>query len=173
VLALVVVASAVRRMDMYVDAYGLTRLRLSVLAVEFWLGLVIVLVMAAGVWGARRLPRAVALSAAAGVLAFGLMSPDAVIAEHNVARYEADHKLDQSYLRDLSVDAVPALDRLQEPMRSCVLAGYAAQLDEDTPWYATSLSEYRARRVLEERAVDPSPSACAGRDLWEDDLYAE
>ncbi|MDH6224581.1 hypothetical protein M2169_001551 [Streptomyces sp. MJP52] len=170
-LALVVVASAVRRMDMYVDAYGLTRLRISVFAMEFWLGLVIVLVMAAGVWGARWLPRAVAASAAVGVLAFGLMSPDAVIAEHNVQRYTADGKLDRMYLEGLSVDAVPALDRLEEPLRSCLLAEYTDELDDDTPWYATSWSEQEARRILDERPVEPDPSACRTGDRWEDDLY--
>ncbi|MER5480328.1 DUF4173 domain-containing protein [Streptomyces sp. NPDC002734] len=170
-LALVVVASAVRRMDMYVDAYGLTRLRISVLAMEFWLGLVIVLVMAAGVWGARWLPRAVAVSAAAGVLAFGLMSPDALIAEHNVTRYTANGKIDRMYLEDLSVDAVPALDRLEEPLRSCLLAEYADELDEDTPWYATSWSEREARRILADRPADRDLQSCDVGSRWEDDLY--
>jgi hypothetical protein len=170
-LALVVVASAVRRMDMYVDAYGLTRLRISVFAMEFWLGLVIVLVMAAGVWGARWLPRAVALSAAAGVLAFGLMSPDAVIAEHNVQRYTTHGKLDQRYLEGLSVDAVPALDRLAEPLRSCLLAEYAGELDDSTPWYATSWTEREARRILADRPVELDPSSCRTSSRWEDDYY--
>jgi hypothetical protein len=174
-LALVVVASAVRRMDMYVDAYGLTRLRISVFAMEFWLGLVIVLVMAAGVWGARWLPRAVAASAAVGVLAFGLMSPDAMIAEHNVQRYTADDdgpvELDQRYLEGLSVDAVPALDRLEEPLRSCLLAEFTDELDEGTPWYATSWSEQEARRILTERPVELDPPACRPSSRWEDGLY--
>ncbi len=153
-LALVVVASAVRRMDMYVEAYGLTRLRISVLAAELWLGLVIVLIMAAGVWGARRLPRAVAASAAAGVLAFGFMSPDELIAERNVQRYEDTGSFDLDYARGLSADAVPALDRLEEPLRSCALRTVAADLGErDTPWYATSLGETEARRILHERPL--------------------
>lgn len=151
-LALVVVASAVRRMDMYVEVYGLTRLRVSVLAGELWLGLVIVLIMAAGVWGARWLPRAVAASAAAGVLAFGLMSPDSLIAERNVQRYEDTGKFDLLYARDLSADAVPALDRLKEPMRSCVLKSIADDLGkDDAPWYATSWGETRARDILRDR----------------------
>ncbi|MFE4702170.1 DUF4173 domain-containing protein [Streptomyces sp. NPDC056738] len=148
-LALVVVASAVRRMDMYVEAYGLTRLRISVLAGELWLGLVIVLIMAAGVWGARWLPRVVAASAAVGVLAFGLMSPDGLIAENNVQRYEDTGKFDILYARDLSADAVPALDKLKEPARSCVLSAIADELGEDdTPWYAMSWGEARARDIL-------------------------
>ncbi|MFI6333409.1 DUF4153 domain-containing protein [Streptomyces sp. NPDC050535] len=163
VLALVVVASAVRRMDMYVEAYGLTRLRVSVMAVELWLGLVIVLIMAAGVWGARWLPRVVAASAAAGVLAFGLMSPDGLIAERNVQRYEDTGDFDLYYALNLSADAVPALDELEEPLRSCALLSMAAELEEDdAPWYATSWGETRARDILRERPVskDADWSSC-------------
>lgn len=163
-LTLVVVASAVRRMDMYVEAYGLTRLRISVLGVELWLGLVIVFIMAAGVWGARWLPRAVAAGAAAGVLVFGLVSPDELIAERNVQRYEDTGRFDLDYARGLSADAVPALDKLPEPLRSCTLRFVAAELDErDAPWYATSWGEAKARRILDERPLSDraSVAVCA------------
>ncbi|MFF1712650.1 DUF4153 domain-containing protein [Streptomyces sp. NPDC058268] len=162
-LTLVVVASAVRRMDMYVEAYGLTRLRVSVVAVELWLGLVIVLIMAAGVWGARWLPRAVAASAAAGVLAFGLLSPDALIAERNVQRYEDTGKFDLEYARGLSADAAPDVDGLPEPLRSCALEGIAEGLgSERGPWYATSLGEARAREIMEDRPPTASSADCMG-----------
>ncbi|MEV0694877.1 DUF4173 domain-containing protein [Streptomyces sp. NPDC050388] len=163
-LTLIVVASAVRRMDMYVEAYGLTRLRISVVTVELWLGLVILLIMAAGVRGARRLPRAVAASAAVGALAFGLASPDGLIAENNVRRYERTHKFDLDYARDLSADAVPALDGLEEPMRSCVLGPLAEELGPATAsWYEISWGEVRARRILEERPpVTTGPGTCVG-----------
>ncbi|MFF3308431.1 DUF4153 domain-containing protein [Streptomyces sp. NPDC002952] len=171
-LALVVVASAVRRMDMYVEAYGLTRLRLSVVAVELWLGLVIVLIMAAGVWGARWLPRVVAASAAAGVLAFGLMSPDALIAERNVQRYEDTGKIDVEYARGLSADAVPALDRLEEPLRSCVLQSADEDLtDGDEPWYATSWGEARARDILAERPLSKNADWSICNRLSEEMTY--
>lgn len=148
-LTLVVVASALRRMDLYVDAYGLTRLRISVAAVELWLGVVLVLIMAAGVFGPRMLPRAVAASAAVGVLAFGLISPDGLIAEQNVQRYRSDHSIDIEYLKGLSADAVPALDTLPEPLRSCALQEIQRTLrNSDEPWYATSWGEARARDIL-------------------------
>lgn len=161
-LTLVVVASAVRRMDLYVDAYGLTRLRLSVVTMELWLGLVIVLLMAAGAAGGRWLARAVAGSAAAAVLAFGLLSPDAIIAESNVTRYQQDGKIDLAYLRDLSADAAPALDRLPEPRRSCALMGIRDELRQagDLPWYATSLGRHRAREILRERPVTVDRAEC-------------
>ncbi|WP_326587620.1 DUF4153 domain-containing protein [Streptomyces sp. NBC_01294] len=162
-LTLVVVASALRRMDLYVDAYGLTRLRVSVAAMELWLGLVIVLIMAAGVFGARWLPRAVAGSSAAVVLAFGLLSPDGMVAERNVTRYTADKKIDLAYFQSLSADAVPALDRLPEPQRSCALRGINDEMarDGDVPWYAMSLGEYRARQILRERPVTASYEVCS------------
>ncbi|WP_405980234.1 DUF4173 domain-containing protein [Streptomyces sp. NBC_00158] len=162
-LTLVVVASAVRRMDLYVDAYGLTRLRLSVVTMELWLGLVIVLLMAAGIAGGRWLARAVVGSAAAAVLAFGLASPDGIIAEYNVNRYQQDDKLDLAYLRDLSADAAPYLDRLPEPRRSCALMPIEAELRRaaDAPWYATSLGEHRARQILRDRPVTASVEECS------------
>ncbi|MGW6408536.1 DUF4153 domain-containing protein [Streptomyces vinaceus] len=163
-LTLVVVASALRRMDLYVDAYGLTRLRVSVAAMELWLGLVIVLIMAAGVFGARLLPRAVAASMAAAVLSFGLLSPDGMVAGTNVARFERTAKLDLAYVQDLSADAVPALDRLPEPRRSCALRGINDDLSRRgrVPWYAISLGEYRARQILRERPVTASYEVCRG-----------
>ncbi|GAA3389996.1 DUF4173 domain-containing protein [Streptomyces roseoviridis] len=153
VLTLVVVASALRRMDLYVDAYGLTRLRISVTAMEIWLGVVILLIMAAGIWGARLLPRALAASAAGFVLVFGLIQPDSVIAQQNVERHERLGKIDLHYLAGLSADAVPALDRLPEPLRSCALQSLAYRLreDGDEAWYETSLAEARARDILAER----------------------
>ncbi|MEV7872380.1 DUF4173 domain-containing protein [Streptomyces sp. NPDC088124] len=166
VLTLVVVAAALRRMDLYVEAFGLTRLRVSVTAVELWLGLVIVLMLVAGATRGRWLPRAVAASAGAAVLAFGLVSPDALVAERNVQRYERTHKIDIEYFRELSADAVPALDRLPEPLRSCALRGIADGLEPgDEPWYATSLAESRARDLLAERGVR-SDVTCPGENRY-------
>ncbi|WP_405437983.1 DUF4173 domain-containing protein [Streptomyces avidinii] len=162
-LTLVVVAAALRRMDLYVDAYGLTRLRVSVAAMELWLGLVIVLIMAAGLFGGRWLARAVAGSVGAAVLAFGLLSPDGMVAERNVTRFEADAKIDLAYFQSLSADAVPALDRLPEPQRSCALRGINDEMARagDVPWYAMSLGEYRARQILRERPVTVSYEVCS------------
>ncbi|MDQ0987505.1 DUF4153 domain-containing protein [Streptomyces sp. V2I9] len=169
VLTLVVVASALRRMDLYVDEYGLTRLRISVAAMELWLGVVLVLILAAGVFGSRFLPRAVAASAAVGVLAFGLLSPDSLIAEQNVQRFASREEagIDIDYLKDLSADAVPALDRLPEPQRSCALRIIQREvLAADTPWYATSWGEARAQEILEKRPVRGDGRDCyrLGRD---------
>lgn len=152
-LTLVVVASALGRMWFYVDASGLTRLRLWVLVVEVWLGAVFVLLITAGlVRSAAWLPRAVVLSGALTVAVYGLIGPDAIVAEQNVARFERTGQIDLRNVRDLSLDAVPALDRLPQDYRICALEKQWSELPEEaSPWYATSLAESRSRGILLER----------------------
>jgi len=167
VLTLVVVVSALRRMELYVDAYGLTRLRVSAAGIELWFGVVILLIMAAGIFGGRWLPRAVVASAGAAVLCFGLASPDALIAERNVQRFDRIGKIDLNYLQHLSADAVPALDALPEPQRSCTLWHIADDLrGPGEPWYATSYGEVRARSLLADRPLEQVARPCWSLD-WE------
>lgn len=167
-LALVVVASALGRMWFYVDASGLTRLRLWVLVVEIWLGAVFLLLITAGLTrGSGWLPRAVVLSGMLTVAVYGLMGPDAIVAEQNVARYERSGQIDLRNVRGLSADAVPALDRLPEPQRSCALQLIRRDLDQDTrPWYAAGGSVAGARQVLAERPLVERPLSGRGPCEW-------
>ncbi|MEH1030645.1 DUF4153 domain-containing protein [Micromonospora profundi] len=166
VLSLVVVASALYRMQVYADAYGATRLRLFVATVELWLGLLFVLVaVAVARLRADWLPRLVIGTAVLALLGLALVNPDRLIAERNVDRYLETGRLDVSYLSGLSADAVPALDRLPEPMRTCALWGIAAELPRDGFW-ATNLGRERARRVLDPILASGSPADCVGMHRW-------
>ena len=155
-LTLVVVAVALRRLYLYEETFGWTRLRLWVHAFELWLGAVIALVAVAGVLKGRVawLPRAVAVSGAVAMLALALVNPDRFIAEHNVARYEHTGKIDVWYLSRLSADAVPALDRLDGAPRSCALRDMASWLDDDDPAMSANLGRARAREILDRRPPD-------------------
>ncbi|RFS87146.1 DUF4173 domain-containing protein [Actinomadura spongiicola] len=157
-LTLVVVGVALRRLYLYEETFGWTRLRLWVHAFELWLGFVIVLVAAAGVVKGRVawLPRAVAASGAVMMLALASINPDGYIAEHNVARYLETRKIDVYYLRTLSADAVPALDRLPEPRRTCALIELAADLSDDEPSMSANLARAQARRILTAKPIDPT-----------------
>ncbi|MGC4814052.1 DUF4153 domain-containing protein [Micromonospora sp. DT228] len=165
-LSLVVVASALYRMQVYADAYGATRLRLFVTTVELWLGLLFVLVGVAVVrLRAAWLPRLVVGTAVLALLGLALVNPDRLIADRNVDRYLETGRLDVSYLSGLSADAVPALTRLPEPMRVCALGQIAAELPRDGLWEA-NLGRERARRDL---AAIPTTSAltdCPGTRRW-------
>ena len=117
--SLVVVASALYRMNVYTHAYGSTRLRLLVAACELWLGAVFVLVLVAGVrLRATWLPRLVVGTAVLALLGLAVLNPDRFIADRNVDRYAASGQLDLEYLSRLSADAVPALDRLPRRARA-------------------------------------------------------
>jgi hypothetical protein len=104
VLTLVVLASALTRLGLYMDAYGFTRLRLTAEAVILWLGALFALLLVAG--GRRWLPRATVALSAAAMLAFAFSNPDRRVAEHNLER---EGPVDERVLHDLSADAAPAL----------------------------------------------------------------
>ncbi|HEY1175825.1 MAG TPA: DUF4173 domain-containing protein, partial [Phytomonospora sp.] len=131
-LTLVIVASALHRMSLYEDAYGLTRLRVWIFTVELWLGLVFLLVIAAGVrLRARWLPRTVAATGALALIALAVVNPDALIAQRNADHYAKTENLDIAYLRELSTDVLPGLDGLPDAQRAEVLDGLACFDDED------------------------------------------
>ena len=148
-LTLVVVASALRRVDLYEDAFGFTRLRLAASATGLWLGGVFCLVLLAGVARhARWLPRTTVGFTALGLLAFSLANPDGLVADRNVDRWERTGKLDVAYVGSLSADAVPALVRLPTKLRERALAHQRDRLARADPWSAANLARHRARDAL-------------------------
>ncbi|MER7368989.1 DUF4153 domain-containing protein, partial [Nonomuraea wenchangensis] len=153
-LTMVVLASALHRMSLYTDAYGLSRLRLSVQATVWWLGAVFALVLLAGAArltgrGSGWLPRTIVLVTGLGLGAFALVNPDLRVAATQV-EVRGVANLDSDYLGDLGAEAVPALDRLPEPQRSCVLADVIAanELDRSDPWNGWNLARAQARDLL-------------------------
>jgi signal transduction histidine kinase len=150
VMTVVVVVSALYRMHLYEEAYGFTRLRLLVSVFEGWLGVVVLLVIIAGVVGAGRwlVPVAVRLGAA-GLLGLALFNPDLYIAEHNIARAAAPVGIDWEYLGELSADAYPALVRLPDEQFACATR-FTAELGEDD-WLEWNLSRERTRDLMADR----------------------
>ncbi|WP_043627121.1 DUF4153 domain-containing protein [Nonomuraea candida] len=158
-LTMVVLVSALHRINLYTDAYGLSRLRLSVQAAVWWLGALFALVLLAGAArltgrGSGWLPRTVVLVTALGLGAFALVNPDLRVAETQV-QVRGVTNMDSDYLGDLGAEAVPALDRLPEPQRSCVLTAVvrANGLDRPDPWNGWNLARWQARELLAEHPV--------------------
>lgn len=151
-LALLVDASAVYRLALYADEYGLTRLRVATTAVALWLAVVLLLVLALGTRAPRLLPHVVVLTAAAGVLALAAWDPDARIARSQLDR---GARADLAYVATLSADAVPVLDGLAEPARSCALAGRTD--DPEGGWSSAHVARERAAKRIAARPVVPPP----------------
>lgn len=163
VLTLVVVASALYRMSVYQEAYGYTVLRVLVDAFELWLGLLVVLVMVAGIrLSGTWLPRAALASGAAFLLMIGLANPEAWVAERNIERYEATGKLDLDYLSSLGPDAAPTLvERLPAELSGCALSATGVTGDDLLEW---NLGRDRAAAAVSEGTGAVDDRALPGTD---------
>lgn len=161
-LTLVVVASALYRVHVYEQAYGFTRLRLLSSVFEGWLGLLVVLVLAAGLtlrgpW----VPRAALLTGAAMLLGLAAVNPDGYIASQNLQRFEHTGRIDVSYLAGLSRDAVPALSGLRATDADCALGIW--MLGNQDSWLEWNFGRSRARSAVR-TANGRSDVGCRGGD---------
>ncbi|GAB3078000.1 DUF4153 domain-containing protein [Pedococcus soli] len=157
-MTIVVVVSALHRMSLYEEAYGFTRLRLLVSVFEGWLGLVLVMVLVAGVVGGRRWLVPVAVrTGALGLLGLALVNPDLYIAEHNLSRTQATTPVDYAYLRSLSADALPAIVRLPDAEFACAVRGLQVPVRGD--WLDFNLARERGADQLAERTASGAGSA--------------
>jgi two-component system sensor histidine kinase BaeS len=173
VLTLLVVASALRGMSVYQDAYGFTTLRLFVDVFEGWLGFVVLAIMVAGIAGRGRwLPRIALVSGAVALIGMAAINPDAWVAGRNLDRYAATGKIDLDYLQTLSADAAPVIvDGLPGDVAGCVLqllpynALRPEALGDARAW---NLGRARAEDAISRIDLPPAPDGrgdqCAG--VW-------
>jgi Domain of unknown function (DUF4173) len=149
VLTLVILLSALRRLGLYEEAFGFTRLRFFVHATIFWLsGLFLAVMIAGAVWRATWLPRVTVGIAAALLVVVNLINPDAFIAQRNIERYATTGKLDVAYLTSLSADAIPAIALSPVRLPDCVLARLDRGALEETSLWSFNLSRVAARSAL-------------------------
>ena len=156
-LTLVIVASALLRIYVYTDTYGLTRLRLLVACCEGWFGLVLIMVLVAGVWiRASWLPKAAIGAGVLALLGLAVANPDGMIAANNIRQTRT---IDLTYLSSLSPDAAPALSRLGDPTaRACVLRRIGNDMQPDD-WRGWNLGRVRARQIIAAQPI-PAGEAC-------------
>jgi hypothetical protein len=144
-LTLVIVASALERMHLYVGAYGFSTERLLGYAVEVWLGLLFVLVIGTG-WRlrARWLPRAASAAAVLVLIGVAAVNPEALMARTHIDRLERGYPVDTVFLDGLSTDAAEEVAAVPPQWRACPRQYRPAPRD---PWYRFNLSRHRARAV--------------------------
>jgi len=113
VLLFAVMASAIQRMRLYQETYGLTELRLYTTAFMGWLALVFIWFVVTVLWERRDYFAFGALvSGCVVVMALNGLNPDAMIVRTNAALASdpgAVRLFDTEYGSSLSADAVPAL----------------------------------------------------------------
>jgi hypothetical protein len=150
-LTLVIVATALHRLDLYENAYGLTMLRFYSAVFVVWVGACLVLL---GGWFAGHRRRAwfpgVAIGAGlVGLLVLNLANPEAIVVRRNMALAERSGRFDTGYLFELSDDAIPelvrSLPRLEAATRAAVLNHVCSRpATADGGWAAWNGSERAA-----------------------------
>lgn len=140
--------SALKRMGLYIDAFGLSLLRLLTLWAMAMIALALLLTGLRLVRPAFHPFRILLALTLASYLVLNLASPAGLVARYNVNAFLEGRlsKVDAQYLQELGSDSLPALKRLAASGH----AGGQQALEElkvrsPRPWYAWSLSEARLR----------------------------
>jgi hypothetical protein len=160
-LTLVVVVVAVRRLNLYQDAFGLTMLRLYSELFSYWIGTVFLLLGAvlAGVGHGRGWFVGAAVAAGlALLLALNVVNPEAVVAGDQLAGTRQVRRTDVGYVARLSEDAIPTvaarLPGLDPVARADLRARLCAAEPDGVPpsrftgWAAWNLGRERAARAI-------------------------
>ncbi len=164
-LLFVVLASALQRMYLYEQEFGLTELRLYTTIFMLWISVVLVWFVLTVLRGLReRFAFGALVAGFTAVLAINAINPDALIARTNIERADHGRKLDVSYLATLSADAAPVLieslpeigDRRIAPDYTLKQAVSDRWARERTDWRTWNLGRSVAHRLAESRLANPA-----------------
>jgi Domain of unknown function (DUF4153) len=156
VLLFVIMVSALERMRLYTDQFGLTEQRLYATAFMAWLAVVFVW-FALTVLRARR-ERFAFGAMVAGFLLIGVLhvlNPDALIARTNVERARQGRRFDARYVVGLSADAVPVVLPHLEDLKPQDSGTIAKRILKQWPpgkpddWRVWNWSRARATKAVE------------------------
>lgn len=161
-LLFVVMISALYRMRLYTQQFGLTELRLYTTAFMIWMAAVLIWFLLTVLRDSRgRFAFGALMSGLIAIAALNLINPDALIARTNIERLEAGKRFDAYYLTTLSADAAPvifdALPKIGEKcvndstLRESVTTRWANYRGD---WRTWNLSRARARTLADEAGYE-------------------
>jgi hypothetical protein len=150
-----IMASALLRMRLYQQEFGLTELRFYTTAFMLWLAVVFVLFSATVLRNLRGLFAMGTVAAGfAGILVLHAANPDSWIAEANLANAKAGRRFDVEYFKFLSADAAPTvlanLRELPEEARERYLTQLRARVENAVDWRSWNYGRHAAAAALEE-----------------------
>ncbi len=140
---LVLIATALSKMLLYIDAYDLTRDRLVVTLILVFLAIAFIAVILAALIKKMKATPVIIVTAAVFVLVYALCRPGRLIAKYNVDAYlNGKHEnIDVMYLQnEIGYAAVPELLRLYEGTDDSELR---EKTDDSLDFIATKLRVYR------------------------------
>ncbi len=167
-LLFIIMASAVGRMRLYQQEYGLTEQRLYTSVFMLWLAVVFVWFAWTVLRGERE--RFASGAIVAGFVMLGLLhvfNPDAVIVRVNVAHAQGEGRsFDGAYAVTLSADAAPTLAQSLPLLSSAVRCSMARNLsarwspEESADWRTWNWSRSRAQAAVRDEAMDALMQEC-------------
>lgn len=148
-LVFVIAVSAFRRMQLYRDEFGLTRLRFFTTAFMIWLAALLIWFVGSVLTGRRpRFAIGALASGMAVVVALHAINPDAIIVATNVERQRAGRRaFDFKYAMQLSDDATPVILRNAD-IAGPVLLHHVLHRQRPTGWRSWNVSRARAREAV-------------------------
>lgn len=156
-LLFVVVASALQRMYLYQQEFGLTELRLYTTIFMLWISAVLLWFVLTVLRARRdRFAFGALIAGFAAIFAINAMNPDALIASTNIDRMEAGKRFDAYYVTTLSADAAPVIvESLPEIGDTRLWKDYTVEEavvdrwnSREQDWRTWNLSRSRAHELL-------------------------
>ena len=161
---IIVIASAFKRLSLYIDAYSMTMLR-------FYVAAFIMLILALFILLAVKFVKAkqeqfftsgTLLSVIAFLTTINLVNPDGFIAKSNMEQFNRTGKLDVNYVRELSADAVlwkiemynKLVGEDKETLRDLLERQKDNLQNSSTDWQSTNFSRARALRLLQDAGIN-------------------
>jgi hypothetical protein len=156
ILVSIVMASALERMRLYADAYGLTQDRFYATAFMLWIATVLGWLISTVLRGQRRRFAFGAIVSGFLFLAgLNIINPNAIIARTDMNRSRAVRPVDVHHLSNLSADAVPTiLARIGtlDQTEQCELISLLRQRRwflHQTDWRGWNFGRLRAKRAMQ------------------------
>lgn len=164
---LIILASAVQRLMLYTDAFGLTVDRITAAVVMAWVAAVLLLLAATVLQERpRRFSSGAVIAGILAAFALVIVDPGAVAARSNLDRAAAGVRdADVAYLARLGADGVPSvLERIDElppetrcDLREALLSRWADESNrarDNRDWRTWNASRAAARRALQASEAD-------------------
>lgn len=173
ILVAMVMDSALTRMLLYVETYGLTTDRFYATTFMIWIGLVLIWFATTTLFGdGRRFALGAVASGLAIAAILNVANPDVVISRVNLHRARHGSSLDVAHLGRLSADATPFLLSHLESLGKAETCELLAHVDEGRTrrgngWRTWNLSRQRAERAKN------APSALAAFRLCRANVVAD
>lgn len=176
-MVIIMLLSALKRLLLYENAYGFTRLRTYTHVAIFWMGALFFLFIFLLIKKRLRgFGLAIAFSIIGFAVSLALMNVDGFIVSRNVSRLEKSNEIDLYYLMSLSEDAIPELVEFtgEAPAEIRIellpqLACRRAQLqDREDGWPAYHFSTANALQALGriDRMLNPYTAYLDHDGIW-------